>query len=398
MNLFFLRAYLRRQLLSTPKFEQTIEQTRLDSERYHKIEQSDKLREFLALEKQVASAEFQAKKKELTTKKYKDTDEAKKLARLEKLAKDKFVRIYLKTGEGDNRSAVMQYEELRKETESDEFIRRNAFWQDAHRWDNTEEGRQDARYTALMQDPDIRFYIGADTHAIEQFDRFEKVYEDVFNWTRLEASDWHSGMHYPSNTFVRDHAFANEQQAYNKGRNVDTAGGILHIKTIKEKVTAPAWDEKKGMVMSDFQYTSDVISNDKVAVEEGSVVQVKVRCSGNINHAVCLRGSQRAPLIHLFDFRKSRYYVGAKENAQAERYLKELDGLIQSKYKVFTVSWQKDELIWYINNMEVYRTKNLLPKGEKLYIHMFSSIPADARRVKEGEMQVDWIRVFKTKN
>ena len=200
MNLFFLRAYLRRQLLSTPKFEQTIEQTRLDSERYHKIEQSDKLREFLALEKQVASAEFQAKKKELTTKKYKDTDEARKLARLEKLAKDKFVRIYLKTGEGDNRSAVMQYEELRKETESDEFIRRNAFWQDAHRWDNTEEGRQDARYTALMQDPDIRFYMGADTHAIEQFDRFEKVYEDVFNWTRLEASDWHSGMNYPSNT------------------------------------------------------------------------------------------------------------------------------------------------------------------------------------------------------
>ena len=179
---------------------------------------------------------------------------------------------------------------------------------------------------------------------------------------------------------------------------METAGGILHIKTSKEKVTAPAWDEKKGMVMSDFQYTSDVISNDKVAVEEGSVVQVKVRCSGNINHAVCLRGSQRAPLIHLFDFRKSRYYVGAKENAQAERYLKELDGLIQSKYKVFTVSWQKDELIWYINNMEVYRTKNLLPKGEKLYIHMFSSIPADARRVKEGEMQVDWIRVFKTKN
>ncbi len=260
MNLFFLRAYLRRQLLSTPKFEQTIEQTRLDSERYHKIEQSDKLREFLALEKQVASAEFQAKKKELTTKKYKDTDEARKLARLEKLAKDKFVRIYLKTGEGDNRSAVMQYEELRKETESDEFIRRNAFWQDAHRWDNTEEGRQDARYTALMQDPDIRFYMGADTHAIEQFDRFEKVYEDVFNWTRLEASDWRSGMNYPSNTFVRNHAFANEQQAYNKGRNVDTAGGILHIKTIKEKVTAPAWDEKKGMVMSDFQYTSDSIT------------------------------------------------------------------------------------------------------------------------------------------
>ncbi len=205
-------------------------------------------------------------------------------------------------------------------------------------------------------------------------------------------------MHYPSNTEVLDHAFANEQQAYNKGRNVDTAGGILHIKTIKEKVTAPAWDEKKGMVMSDFQYTSDVISNDKVAVEEGSVVQVKVRCSGNINHAICLRGSQRAPAIHLFDFRNSRYYVGAKENAQDERYLKVLDGLIQSKYKVFTVSWQKDELIWYINNMEVYRTKNLLPKGEKLYIHMFSSIPADTRRVKEGEMQVDWIRVFKTKN
>ncbi len=397
MNLFFLRALLRRQLLTTAKFEAAIEQTRLNAERYRKIEQSDKLRDFLALEQVVASSEFQAKKKELTTKKYKDTDEAKLLARLKQLRKDKFVRQYLKTGEGDNRASVMQYETLRKETESDDFMRRNAFWQDTHRWDTTEEGKKDATYSALLQDPDIRFFRSADVKAIEQFEQYEKVYEDVFNWIRLDAGDWHSGMHYPSAAFVRDHSFTTEQQAYNKGRNVDTAGGILHIKTSKENVSAPAWDEKKGMVMKDFRYTSDIICNDKVAVEEGMVVQVKVRSTGNVNHAICLRGAERTPIIHLYDYRKSRFYLGARENVKDERYLKELDGLKASKYIVFTVSWQKDELIWYINNMEVYRTKNRIPKGEKLYIHMFSSIPTSIRRVKEGEMQVDWIRVYRNK-
>ena len=397
MDLFFLRAYLRRQLLNTPKFEEAIEKTRLDAERYRKTEQSDKYREFLTLEKLVSSSEFQARKKELTTRKYKDTEEARKLKRLNTLSKDKFVRKYLKSGEGENRSSVMQYEELRKETESEDFRRRNAFWQDTHRWEHTDEGKQDARFEALKQDEDIRFLQTANLRAIEQYEQFEKSYEDVFNWTRLEASDWRPGMVYPSEAFVRNHAFTNELQAYNKGRNVDTAGGILHIKTVKEKVTAPAWDEKKGMVMSDFDYTSDIISNDKVAVEEGDVVQVKVRCRGFLNHGIYLRSKKHLPMIHLFNYTGLRLYVGAKDSLNSDRYLKMLDGLQPIRYVVFTVSWQKDEIVWFVNNLEVYRTKNLIPKGEKLYMHMFSFISPKARRVTEGELQVDWIRVFKHK-
>ncbi|MCR4663738.1 MAG: hypothetical protein K5660_00025 [Paludibacteraceae bacterium] len=397
MNLFFLRAVLRRELLLTPKFEELMEKTRLDAERYRKVEQTDKFREYLMLEKVVASSDFQAKKRELTRKKYKETEESRKMTRLAELKKDKYVRQYLKNGEGESRQSVIQYEELRKEIETEDFRLRNAFWQDANRWQGTDEGRQEARFEALKKDEDIQFYLKANKSAIEQFEQFEKVYEDDFTWTRLEASDWKPGIVYPSDKFVREHTFTNELQAYNKGLNIETADSILNIQTIKENVTAPAWDAKKGMVMKDFKYTSDIISNDKVAIEEGMVVQVKVRCRGFLNHGIYLRSKKHIPFISLFDYTGLKAYVGAKDKLDSNDHLKMLDGLQPIRYIVYTVSWQKDEIVWFVNNLEVYRTKNLIPFGEKLYMHLYSFISPKARRVTEGKLQVDWVRVYKRK-
>ncbi len=395
MDLFFLRAFFRGKLMTTPKFENAMAQVQLDAKRYRQVEKSDKLKEYQELDKVVNAPAFQDKKKELTTKKYADSEEFKQLAKLKKLASDKYVRKYLKTGQGESRSAVQKYIDIKAQTETPEFKKRNNFWADAKRWEGTEEGKKEARYLELKKDEDILFFQQANLKNIELVEHFKPVYQDDFNWTRLTDSDWTPGFVYPSKDFVKEHSFTDEQQAYNNGKNVETQDSILKIQTIKEQIEAPAWDPKKGIVKKEFSFSSDILSNDKVAIEEGDVVQVKVRCRGFVNHGIYLRSAKHVPYISLFNYDGRKLYVSVKDSLKQDSTRKYLDGLQPIPYTVFTVSWQKDQITWYINNLEVFHTKNVIPKGEKLYVHMFSFIFEHDKVATNGELQVDWLRILK---
>ena len=51
-------------------------------------------------------------------------------------------------------------------------------------------------------------------------------------------------------------------------------------------------------------------------------------------------------------------------------------------------------MIWYVNNIEVFRTTRDLPK-EPLYLGVSSFLPLSDRPA-EGKMEVDWVRVYAT--
>ena len=70
------------KMLSTKKFEQHIQDLLQARERYDRVEKSAELKEFLELDKIVKDDDFQAKKQELTTRRYKDTEEYQKSERL----------------------------------------------------------------------------------------------------------------------------------------------------------------------------------------------------------------------------------------------------------------------------------------------------------------------------
>ena len=71
MNLFTAR--LTGKMLSTEQFEKHIQSTQARVARWKQIDQSSVLKEYLDLKQKIESPEFQAEKKELISRKYKDT-------------------------------------------------------------------------------------------------------------------------------------------------------------------------------------------------------------------------------------------------------------------------------------------------------------------------------------
>lgn len=372
MNLYL--SLLTRSLMTTARFEALLAEQERTIARYRTAEKSKELAEYIALGKVVLADAFLANKDKLLHTKYAATPECRKHKQLKALAGKSEVKRYLKNQDAEKaeqleqNATVQEYLTLKAEVESAEFKQADAFWRNPRRWYDTPECKQDTRYAELAKAPEIVFFLSKDPKRITELERFKQVFADDFKWHNLADSPWRAGFAYPSKDFQPHHSFVNELQAYNRGKNVETQNDTLYIRTRKEAVTAPAWDAKRGMVMHDFRYTSDVLQNANAMGITSGVIMVKARCHGHLNHSICLTTKASKPVASVFKGKLHRIFV------------------------VYTLVWNKNELVWYVNNMEVARTKNTLP-NEPMHITMRSFIPK-GKRGGTGDLEVEWIKVF----
>ena len=206
MNLFTAR--LTGKMLSTDAFEKTIHEMQERVKRWRQIEKSPELAEYLKLKKIVESSAFQEKKNELVTRKYKDTDEGRKMTAFERLRTSRSIRRYKKALEDPifqdflkfreteefskiksikecltnakirtynmlyyssfyknytkvlNSPELKQLAELEKEVSTESFQKRHALWADTKRWQHSEEYKTEQRYLELANSDDIKFLTG----------------------------------------------------------------------------------------------------------------------------------------------------------------------------------------------------------------------------------------------
>lgn len=438
MNLFFKK--LTGSLLPTDKLEARIKQQRADIVRYRQVEHSAELAEYIRLKEIVDSQVFQDTKHRLIHTKYKETAPYKTLAEVRRMEKDKALQLYFFVGESALLAEYLAFREsenyvklsdkaevrkspdlkrmlkfekskayrtwlaykdaeepkrylaLKEETATEAFQKENVFWANPRRWLTTEEYKQDSRLAELAASADIVFYLAQDRKHIEQMEAWKTAFADDFDWRKMADSAWKPGFAYCCDALKKEHSFTNEHQANNGGKNTGTINGNLTILTQKEAVTAPAWDEKKGFVMKDFDYTSDVIQTaDRFRQQEGLFL-AKIRCSGKVHHAFWLGTDKKTPLVHLFNFNGKKLFVGNTTNSGFNGTT--ISGISLGQYYVYALRWTKNEMIWYVNNIEVFRTTRDLPK-EPLYLGVSSFLPLSDRPA-EGKMEVDWVRVYAT--
>ena len=107
MNLFAAR--LTGKMSSTEAFEKNITEMQERVARWRAIEKSPELAEYLDLKKKVESSDFQERKNELVNRKYKDTDEGRKMSALERLNSSMRMKGYKYALENENFQAFLKF-------------------------------------------------------------------------------------------------------------------------------------------------------------------------------------------------------------------------------------------------------------------------------------------------
>ena len=434
MNLFAAR--LTRKMLSTEAFEKTVYDMQERVKRYRQIEKSPELAEYQELKKRIESSDFQERKNELSTRKYAETDEGRKMKAYEHIVNSREYRRYqealtdpvfqdfLKFRETPefqkinsfkarwsdsslrtyyrlynssyyknymtmlNSPLLTQLAVLEKEVKTPEFEKRHALWADPKRWEHSAEYQTEQRYLALAKSADIKFFYESRKEKIDWAELFRPSFED-----HMESdANWKAGFGYANPAMKDGHSRTSERQAYVGGKNTFFVEGRMDIETRNESHKAVAWDEKKGFVEHVFDYTSDVMNTKAAFAQESGMFSAKVRCQGAGHHFFGLTtGKLNSPMIALYHYNGHVHQMGYVDGDKTK--MVDLTGMLRSMYYVYTFRWTKNELIWYVNDMEVLRMPNKLPK-EAMFFFAQSWLPG-TEKGGEGKLKVQWAKAFR---
>ena len=191
------------------------------------------------------------------------------------------------------------------------------------------------------------------------------------------------------------HSRTSELQAYNNGKNTFFAEGRMDLETRNESKKAIAWDEKKGFTEHVFDYTSDVMNTKDAFMQEEGLFMAKVRSQGAGHHFFGLStGKPGNPMVALYHCNGSKPQMGLIQGDSTQ--MVDLTGLLPANYFYFIYSlrWTKHELIWYVNNLELLRLPNRLPK-EAMFFLAQSFLPGNEKG-GEGKLKVRWARVYRS--
>ncbi len=434
MNLFAAR--LTRKMLSTEAFEKTVYDMQERVKRYRQIEKSPELAEYHELKKRIESSDFKERKQELVSRKYKDTAEGRKMLDYKRLTASKEIRryrealadplfrdflqfretpdfqkvhsaeerkadsllkkyydlynssIYKNYMKVLNSSELKQLTALEEEVNTEDFKVRHALWEDNKRWEHSDEYRIEQRFNQLAKSDDIKFYFTQREERIDWAELFRPAFDDDMS----SGKNWKPGFGYANPTMKDGHSRTSERQAYNGGKNTFFAEGRMDVETRAESKKAIAWDEKKGFVEEVFDFTSDAMNTKEAFAQESGLFMAKVRTQGVGHHFFGLTtGKQNTPMIALYHFNGKRHQVGYVDGQNTK--MVDLTGVLRSMYHVYAFRWTKHELIWYVNDLELLRIPNRLPK-EAMFFLAQSWLPK-AEKGGEGKLKVQWARVFR---
>jgi nucleoid-associated protein YgaU len=434
MNLFTAR--LTGKMSSAETFEANIRDLQERVKRFRVIEKSPELAEYLELKKVVEATDFQEHKAELKNRKYSDTEEGRKTNHLNKLQSTLRMRAYKKALEMPVFQAFLEFREseefakinsfkerlksselrmynmiyrsafyknylkvlnsdelkqmtaLEKETSTEDFQKRNEFWADTKRWEHSADYQKEKRFIELANSDDIKFYYKQREEEIDWAELFRPSFDDDMSSNK----NWKPGYGYTNPKLKDGFSRTNERQAYNNGKNAFFAEGRMDIETHAEPKKAVAWDEKRGFVEHVFEYTSDVMNTRDAFSQESGMFMAKVRSQGTGHQFFGLTtGKINQPMLALYHYNGKVHQVGLINGKDSK--LVDLTGMLRSMYYVYTFRWTKNELIWYVNDMEVLRMPNKLPKEQMFYLAQ-SFLPVNEAG-GEGKLKVQWARAFR---
>jgi hypothetical protein len=287
-----------------------------------------------------------------------------------------------------NSSELKQLTQLEQETSTEDFRRRNALWADEKRWQHSEEYKTEQRYLELAKSDDIKFFYTSRQEKIDWAELFRPSFDDDMS----SSKNWQAGFGYANPAMKDGHSRTSERQAYNGGKNTFFVDGRMDLETREESKTAVAWDEKKGFVEQVFDYTSDVMNTKEAFAQESGMFMAKVRTQGVGHHFFGLStGKQGNPMVALYYYNGKGHQMGLVNGAKTQ--MVDLTGVLRSMYHVYTFRWTKNELIWFVNNLEILRLPNRMPKEAMFYLAQ-SWLPV-AENGGAGKLKIQWARAYR---
>jgi hypothetical protein len=375
----------------------------LKSKRKEEADKSDTVLRFLELDILVKSSEFLTKKnmRPIT---FKDTEEYKKLLEYRRLKGSPEIKDYYRFKSSkeyanflntDQSVRLKRYYELKEYVASEEFKKNKEYLLDKKRFEKTEMFKQIQEYGKLKKNPDILWYFRIkDSTKFDILKNRELTFSDEFDGDKLDTIKWLTNYYWGEKLLKDRYSVESDLQSYTERDNFELRGSILKITTRPQKVTGKVWSAANGFAIKDFSYTSGLINSGNSFRQKYGVFTAKIKLGNpNARNAFWMLADKITPHIDICRTTKGKVwfdYFSAKGNITKTK----LGSRYADDFFIYTLEWTPDKLVWKINNTEVFTQTSDVPQ-EPMYILLAGGLDKPINGMTS--MEVDWVRVYKSK-
>ncbi|MDZ7738174.1 MAG: glycoside hydrolase family 16 protein [Bacteroidales bacterium] len=378
----------------------------------NKKEEAMKLAEVASINRYLALGEFInseafLQKKNMKPVRFKDTEEYKLLQEYKSLKSDPDVKFFYKFKNSkelanfdklNGSQRVSRHEELKQYLQTDEFKERKDYLLDKKRFEKSDLYQLEQEYEKLKKSDDITWYFKVkDSGKFDFIKNRELTFSDEFNEDKLDTKKWLTN-HYWGDRLLNDrYSLENDLHCYTESGNFDTGSSILSISTRPEKKEGKVWNpELGGFRIKEFNFTSGIINTGKSFRQKHGIFRAKVKLNTakGPRHAFYLLADKVTPHIDVCRSDKGKVWMDLFANGK-----KSARTSIGSKYGkdfyIYTLEWTPDQIIWKINDYEVFRQTSDIP-DEPMYINFSGGL--DKPMTGSSSMEIDWVRVYRHVN
>lgn len=386
-------SFLLGMIPSTEKVEKADDQLRADFQAFKEFENSEELKHFLELEKEVTSSNFALKKKKILKQKYKNSEAYRKEIRYNQLVKRQ---------KGEEQSP--EFKELDRYINSEEFIKQKQFltMKPRERYETTEEYQKESEYQELRKSEKIVwFFRTKKKYPFKELEKWECTFEDQFKGDQLDTNKWMTRYYWGDQTLDSSFVLEDDKSYLTDGENIEFYDNKVRIVTKSGKATGLAWRAGQGFVEEDFDFTSGMLSTARSFKQKYGIFKAKVKMAeGPVAQSFWMVSDSMLPHIDVARYENGKLYANyfwGNSNTPHKSLSKTGGGKYENEFFIFTLEWTPNKLVWKIND-KVFKTQTSAVPQDPMYLNFSANLKQDAsEKGLPNAMEVDWIRVYKLK-
>ncbi|MCX7986419.1 MAG: family 16 glycosylhydrolase [Bacteroidales bacterium] len=385
--------------------------------RFQVAVQSGLIEKYEKLKEEVESPEFLKEKEYLLLpfeQKWQKTEEYKLNQEFFDLSSDERIKNYLTFismadfklyEEVSKTNEIPYFEELEKYIQSEDFKQFKDYMllSFKEKWAKTDEHLKEEEFHKLAADEKIKWYLKIkDSHIFDELKQWKLTFFDDFDSSQLDTNRWLT-RYYWGDSFLHDaYSLSTDRHFNTDGKNLSIRDSRLIIETRKEKITGKAWDPMLGFVPKDFEYTSGLVNTGKSFRQQYGRFRAKIRMSNHIGvtSAFWMVGAQIIPHIDIAKYVGKKLWMNifwgnlSEPNGVKRRGIKLITLKPSIKEYIYELRWTPDELVWYINGLEIFRVSEGVPH-EPMYIQLSCGVMDDiSGNHLPTTMEIDWVKCY----
>lgn len=364
---------------------------------------SKKAERYMQLKEYVISEDYKKRETYLKDKKKFEKSEAyQKLEQYKKLKNDEtinFIHKYRKSKLYKNYLSVKdstelkRYAELKGIVESDEYKERKVWLEDKKRWEKTDDFKKYQQYEQDKKKPEfVKYFKYKDSTDFDFFRNWDVVFEDSFDAGSLNAEKW-STVKASAKAVGENIAMPGDLGIFSSSGNVKTGNG-LSIISKKEKSKGMVWQLSSGLMPTNFEYTSGMITSAGSFDFNDGIVEAKIKFNPvkQLASSFYFTAGSDMPRVNLVETGvRNSIGFSVLNNGKVKSTGLDIANLKNGTY-IFSLEKKGSAFVWSINETEVLQLTNT-DFNKPLELNA-ASLVVDAISDSSVNFEVEWVKCY----